>query len=79
MVAFDFAVTSALLGVGDEFVFDSETVAQPVSVCRRGDEFGTAQIEVAFTGAFLGKSQAATKLELGFQKVGFQPVDGLLA
>ena len=59
MVAFNFAVTSAVLGVGDEFVFDKDSVAQPVSVCRRGDEFRTAQIEVAFTGAFLGKSQAA--------------------
>ena len=37
-MAFNFAVTSALLSVGDEFVFDKDSVAQPVSVGRCGDE-----------------------------------------
>jgi hypothetical protein len=53
-----FSLPSVDASIFYQFQLNSTATAQTRSILRRSDEFGTGQIEVAFTRPFLGKAEA---------------------
>jgi hypothetical protein len=58
-------------------LLDGEAGAEVRLVLAGGDELGAGQDQVAFTGPFLGQTQAVPEFEFGLEEVGLQPVDGI--
>ena len=78
LVALDFALPAAGLGVVGQLPLGTQPRPQSRRVLRGGDELGATEVEVAFTRAFLGQAQAAAKLQFGLIEVGLEPVQGFL-
>src|SRR5689334_10595771 len=74
-MAFHFAFPPTGLGIADEELFGLESGAEARSVLAGGEKFGTVECEVTFAWAFCWQSEAMAQFQLGFEKIGLQPVN----
>jgi hypothetical protein len=73
-MALHFTVPAAARSILDQFQFPPPPFAQTWRVFRGGDEFGTAEIEIALTWSLLWQPQAMAQLQLRLEEIRLEPI-----